>query len=99
MDLPNPSIGCSLDLCIQVSNSLSISESLFYRPFHSLSNKDLDFEDANVENSLNLSYQANDNVSITYENTYTWDIRKKRIEQQPSSQMRHSFNVSYTTTF
>lgn len=72
-------------------NNVALSEELFWKPFHDIPNKKMDFKDTLTTNNLVLSYYFGEHVSFSYNNSYSWDITRKRNQNEPSSIMTHSF--------
>ncbi|MBI2521223.1 MAG: hypothetical protein HYV97_12420 [Bdellovibrio sp.] len=73
-----------------------IANTLWYRPSHDFSNKEVDLRDCRLSNDFSLGYNPSDNITLGYQNVYTWDLLQKRLLGLPSSNMDNIFTISYT---
>ena len=81
------------------TNHLKLENLFWYRPAHHYANKDIDWEDALLENKLDFIYSLGRRFKISYQNNYTWNRLYTRHYQLPSSNMTHTFALGYQSTF
>jgi len=79
------------------TTSLTFSNTMWYMPLHDFANKEFDWRDSGpFENTFEISYTTSSQVSFTYSNWIDWDYVTFEEEGIPSTNMTHSFEVSYT---
>ncbi len=77
------------------SPNFVVANTFWYRPSHDFANKVIDWRDCRLSNDFSVGYNPSDNVTLGYQNVYTWDILQKRLLGLPSSNMDHIFTISY----
>ncbi len=81
------------------ASNFVIANTFWYRPAHDFSNKELDLQDCRLSNDFSVGYNPSDNVTLGYQNVYTWDLLQKRLLNLPSSNMDNIFTISYNFAF
>lgn len=71
----------------------------FFKPRHDIANHSFEAKDCDMSNSFDFNYYLTEKFQFGYNNLYSYDIRLKRNNQLPSTNMIHTFNLNYSFTF
>lgn len=82
-----------------IMDNITFREQLFYRPLFDYKNSKHDFKDNLLENVIEIDYKINDRFKIRYVNTYTYDIRQRRLYGFKPDNMVSEFFIDYKLRF
>ncbi|MBF0314812.1 MAG: hypothetical protein HQK50_00510 [Oligoflexia bacterium] len=88
-----------LNIKAQLSERFSLEDAFSWKPLHDFIHSKVDIKDSDLKNTLLLKYEIYPNISLSYANTLTWDIRKKKNLQAASTEWENSFYIFYTMNF
>lgn len=86
----------SLEMEVEISSKWKIEEQLQWRPYYNITHNSIDYNNCDLKNSAVIKYEVYPAVTISYQSNLTWDIRKKRNLQLPSTEWENSFYLHYT---
>ncbi len=82
-----------------LSQNISLTEQLYYRPVYDYQNNKHDFKDNLLENVLTIDYKVTDKLKLRTKGTYTYDIRQKRRYGFKPNNLEVEFFVDYKLRF
>lgn len=72
-----------------------LKETFFIKPKQDLANHQAEIKDCDLSNNISFNYYLTQNFQFGYSNQYFYDIRLKRNNNLPSTNMIHTFNLNY----
>ncbi len=75
--------------------AFTLTDVAWYRPYHNLADKHIDFKDVKFENNLTSSYQLNENFSISYSHILIWDVADSNNYGFPATIYENIFSFKY----
>jgi hypothetical protein len=75
--------------------AFTLTDVAWYRPYHNLSDKHIDFKDVKFENNLTSSYQLSENFSISYSHIIIWDVADSENYGFPATIYENIFSFKY----
>lgn len=72
-----------------------LKETWFFKPKQDLANHHAEIKDCDMSNNISFNYYLTQNFQFGYTNQYFYDIRLKRNNGLPSTNMIHTLNFTY----
>lgn len=72
-----------------------LKETFFIKPKQDFANHHAEIKDCDLSNNITFSYYLTQNFQFSYTNQYFYDIRLKRNNNLPSTNMIHTLNFNY----
>ena len=80
-------------LNFEFNENFSVSDTLYYRPAHDFVERRVEWSDGKLDNEFVFTITIYENISISYQNSYSWDTYTAFTQKEGSVNMIHQLTV------